>query len=130
MLKANQEASVQHRHSYLQYLEVSQKNKWHQSVFDGDSVCEKLLGLIAIESQAGKPFTVSAIMQFQNLGSPGTIHRRLERLRRAGLVEQQFKNGDRRTKYLVPTETAVLYFKTMDDVIEHVALNGREKVLA
>ena len=123
------EIAVQQHHSYLQYLEVSQKNKWHQTIFGDDSVCEKLLGLIAIESEAGKPFTVSAIMQLHHLGSPGTIHRRLEILRRAGLIEQKYKNGNRRTKYLVPTEMAAHYFKTMDDVMEHVVLNGREKVL-
>jgi DNA-binding transcriptional regulator GbsR (MarR family) len=120
---------MQHQHSYLQYLEMSQKNKWHRSLFGSDSVCEKILGLIAIKSEADKPLTISAIMQFQDLGSPGTIHRRLEVLRRAGLIEQVFKNSDRRTKYLVPTEVAASYFKTMDDVIELVALNSHEKVL-
>lgn len=118
---------MQQSNSYLQYLEQSHKSKWHQSVFAGKPICEKLLGIIAIESETGKPYTVSEIMRLKNLGSPGTIHRRLETLRRAGLVHQVFKNGDRRTKYVVPTTIANKYFKNMGNVMEQVVLTCFEK---
>ena len=111
--------------SYLQYLAQSQKTKWHQSVFAGKPVCERLLGVIAMANEKGKPYTVSEVMRLQNLGSPGTIHRRLETLRRAGLIEQIFKNEDRRTEYVVPTGMANRYFKSMDDVMEQVVLSSR-----
>lgn len=110
---------------YLHYLKQSQKTKLHQSFFAGQPICEKLLGLIAIETEAGKPYTVSEIMRLQNLGSPGTIHRRLEILRRAGLVDQVFKNGDRRTRYVVPTTFANRYFKCMGSVMEQAVLDAR-----
>ena len=109
---------------YLPELKQSQNTKLHQSFFAGQPICEKLLGLIAIETEAGKPYTVSEIMRLQNLGSPGTIHRRLEILRRAGLVDQVFKNGDRRTKYVVPTIVANKHFKNMGLVLEQVVFDA------
>jgi len=119
---------VHHTNSYLQYLAQSQKSKWHQSFFSERPICEKLLGAIAIENQKGRPYTVSEVMRLQNLGSPGTIHRRLETLRRAGLIEQIFKNDDRRTKYLVPTTLANRYFRNMDEVMQQAVLNDQAPV--
>ena len=116
--------------SYLQYLALSQKTKWHQSVFSGSPVCERLLGMIAVANEKGKPYTVSEVMRLQNFGSPGTIHRRLEKLRRAGLIEQIFKNEDRRTKYVVPTGMANRYFDSMDDVmLQAVLYSSNENVI-
>ncbi|NBO15167.1 MAG: hypothetical protein EBV20_08540 [Betaproteobacteria bacterium] len=111
------ESTVEHANSYLQYLELSQKTKMYQAMFAERPICEKLLGMIALENEAGKPYTVSEIMRLEHLGSPCTIHRRMETLREAGLIAQVYKNGDRRTKYLVPTRTASRYFKVMDHVI-------------
>lgn len=120
---------MQHTNSYLQYLAQSQKSKLHQSFFSEQPICEILLGIIAIENEKGKPLTVSEVMRLENLGSPGTIHRRLETLRRAGLIEQIFKNDDRRTKYLVPTTVANRYFKNMNAVIQQ-AVNSDQKNVA
>lgn len=113
------EFNVDRANSYFQYLELSQKSKLHQSIFAESPNCEKLLGMIALESEAGTPFTVSEVMRLEQLGSPCTIHRRMEALRKAGLIAQIQKSGDRRTKYLVPTRTASRYFKVMDHVIRN-----------
>jgi hypothetical protein len=121
------EAFVHQLNAYLQYLAKSQMTQWHQTVFAGSPICEKLLGVIAIANGKGAPYTVSEVMSLHNLGSPGTIHRRLESLRRGGLIEQIQKNEDRRTKYLVPTEMANRFFTNMDYVMEQAVLDSSVK---
>ena len=52
-------------------------------------------------------------MLLSNIASPATIHRKLNELIEAGLIEQVFEGKNRRTKYLVPTKEADAYFAKM-----------------
>ena len=64
--------------------------------------------------------TVMQTMAMQHLASPATIHRRVDVLREGLLIDMVFHKGDRRTKYLVPTELADRYFARMGELMRSV----------
>lgn len=76
-----------------------------------------LLNEIAVQHHDGKNITVTQAMLLSNIASPATIHRKLDELRAAGLIEQVFEGKNRRTKYLVPTKEADSYFAKMSKAI-------------
>ena len=61
--------------------------------------------------------SVSQAIALNKIASPATLHRKLDELREAGLIEQVFEGTDRRTKYLVPTKAVDFYFAKMSKAI-------------
>jgi DNA-binding MarR family transcriptional regulator len=49
------------------------------------------------------------------------LHRKIDDLREAGLIEQVFEGKNRRTKYLVPTPAADKYFANLGQVMTEAA---------
>ena len=82
-----------------------------------DSTALLLLNEIAVQHHEGKNITVTQAMPLSNIASPATVHRNLDELREAGLIEQVFEGKNRRTKYLVPTKEADTYFSKMSKAI-------------
>ena len=76
-----------------------------------------LLNEIALCHIDGKTMTVTQAMSLVNIASSTTIHRKLDELREAGLIEQVIEGKNRRTKFLVPTKTANAYFDMMSKAI-------------
>lgn len=77
----------------------------------------ELLEIIAVCAQRGKPLTVGNVMGFTHLSSPATLHRRLDCLLNKGMIFHTSRDGDRRTKYLVPGYHAMAYFECMADAL-------------
>lgn len=75
-----------------------------------DTTAKCLLERIACQHALDDPLTVTAAMALQDVASPATIHRKIDDLRTAGLVETEFQGDNRRTKYLTPTSKARKYF--------------------
>ena len=84
---------------------------------DIDETAKRLLEMIALRHEQGHPMTVSDAMATTSLASPATIHRKLDDLRVAGLIEQVFQANNRRTKYLAPTKAADAYFVNLGKVM-------------
>jgi DNA-binding MarR family transcriptional regulator len=112
------------KHIYLRFLSLahalrpSLTGKTHL-----DEMSKRLLEIIAVRFGQGTPMTVTDAMSQLALASPATLHRKLDDLREAGLIEQIFEGQNRRTKYLVPTPTANLYLdklgQAMCDAVAH-----------
>ena len=66
---------------------------------------------------AEKPLSVTHAMALKKLASPATLHRKIDALREAGLIEQIFVGKNRRTKYLVPTKDTHAYFAKLSKAI-------------
>jgi DNA-binding MarR family transcriptional regulator len=103
---------------YLRYLRIARaidilKKDSHVI----DSTALQLLNEIAVQHFDGKTLTVSQALAFNKIASPATLHRKLDELREAGLIQQVFEGKDRRTKYLVPTKEADAYFAKMSKAI-------------
>ena len=60
--------------------------------------------------------TVGEAMALNRLGSPATLHKKINDLWLAGLIQMNFKENNRRTKFLAPTDITHEYFRLMEDI--------------
>jgi len=103
---------------YLRFLNFSRAVDIQKTpVKNIDSTALLLLNEIAVQHHDGKNITVNEAMLLSKIASPATVHRKLDELREAGLIEQVFEGKNRRTKYLVPTKEADSYFAKMSKAI-------------
>jgi DNA-binding transcriptional ArsR family regulator len=103
---------------YLRFLHIAREVDIQKTpVKNIDSTALLLLNEIAVQHLDGKNITVTQAMLLSKIASPATIHRKLDELRAAGLIEQVFEGKNRRTKYLVPTKEADSYFAKMSKAI-------------
>ena len=87
---------------YLRFLRIARDVDVQKTpVKNIDSTALLLLNEIAVQHHEGKNITVTQAMLLSNIASPATVHRKLDELREAGLIEQVFEGKNRRTKYLV-----------------------------
>ena len=56
-----------------------------------DEVAKQLLNTIALRHADNKPLTVTEAMTMGAIASPATLHRKIDDLREAGLIEQVFE---------------------------------------
>ena len=71
-----------------------------------------LLNEIAVKDFEDQPLKVTQAMGFNALGSPVNLHRKLDELLKAGMIEFRSVGKNRRTKYLHITQAAFDYFQT------------------
>jgi DNA-binding transcriptional ArsR family regulator len=103
---------------YLRFLRIARAVEIENTpVKNIDSTALLLLNEIAVQHLDGKNITVTEAMLLSNIASPATVHRKLDELREAGLIEQVFEGKNRRTKFLVPTKEADSYFAKMSKAI-------------
>ena len=103
---------------YLRFLRIAHEVDIQKTpVKNIDSTALLLLNEIAVQHLDGKNITVTQAMLLSNIASPATIHRKIDELRAAGLIEQVFEGKNRRTKYLIPTKEAESYFAKMSKAI-------------
>lgn len=103
---------------YLRFLRLARAlNQNKNIVKDVDATAMLLLNEIAIQHLDDKPMTVTEAMTLSSIASPATIHRKLDELREAGLIEQIFEGTNRRTKFLIPTKLANAYFDKMSEAM-------------
>lgn len=101
--------------AYLKFLSHAESN-----TLPVDLTAQKLLEIIAT-CAAHEALTVTEAMNMAEVGSPATLHRKLDDLRKADLIEHRFEGEDRRTKYLYPTTKATLHFDKMGECLMTVA---------
>jgi DNA-binding MarR family transcriptional regulator len=82
-----------------------------------DSTAKALLERIACEHAQGDPLTITEAMALHDIASPATIHRKIDDLRIAGLVDTEFQGDNRRTKYLTPTPKARKFFDKVNALL-------------
>lgn len=76
-----------------------------------------LLESLALAWHQGKPLSVRQSILLEKLGSPATLHKRLTMLRAQGYIEEKAVEGDKRTKLLIPTKKALIYFESLARVM-------------
>jgi DNA-binding MarR family transcriptional regulator len=96
---------------YLRFLQISRALSLQKSAANNiDPTATLLLNEVALRDIDGKTMTVTEAMSLAYIASPATIHRKLDELIEAGLIDQVFEGKNRRTKFLIPTKTANAYF--------------------
>ena len=104
---------------YLRFIALAQAIEGSNAqVTTVDETAKQLLKVIALNHAQDKTLTVTDAMALTSLASPATIHRKLDDLREAGLIEQSFAGNNRRTKYLTPTKAADKYFSSLGEVLK------------
>jgi DNA-binding MarR family transcriptional regulator len=107
---------------YFLFLQVVKALDSHVKISNQiDATAWLLLNEIAVQHFYGTNITVSQAMSLENIASPATLHRKLDELRKAGLIDLVFEGTNRRTKFLVPTKYADAYFEKMSLAISNVA---------
>jgi DNA-binding MarR family transcriptional regulator len=103
---------------YFRFLALAQTLSAPMENTDSvDLLSQRLLEVIALRQNQGEPMTVTDAMSLRKIASPATLHRKLDQLLEARLIEQTFSDGNRRTKYLVPTKVADQYFSNLSKAI-------------
>lgn len=64
-----------------------------------------------------EPLTVTEAMSLAAVASPATIHRKIDELIVAGLIEHKQEDGNQRTKLLVPTMRAMDHYAKLGAAI-------------
>ena len=96
--------------AYFRFLKLA---KAVESLPDGvpmDANESALLEAIVLRWHEGQAMTVRDAIGLAPLGSPATLHKRVTRLRQKNMLTTYSEPGDRRAKFLVPTEQALAYF--------------------
>jgi hypothetical protein len=86
-----------------------------------DFTAEKLLDIIGC-CHFHEPLTVTEAMELQEIGSPATIHRKLDDLLIAGLIWHEQVGDNRRTKYLRLTAKAIGYYALLSEAMVNASL--------
>ncbi len=72
-----------------------------------------LLEAVVLRWHEGHPMTVRESINLSALGSPATLHKRVTRLRLKEMLATYNEPGDRRAKFLIPTERTLDYFNNL-----------------
>lgn len=119
----NSMAHQDHGQLYIQFLRCSQAV---QNIYKDNAlkpVDNHFLKEVVLRDFEGRAFSVSEALALNHLGSPATLHKRLQRLRDAGLLSVRQEDKDQRTKYLIATPLAIQYFERMGDAMQK-AIHG------
>lgn len=93
---------------YTRYLTLAQA-----ASLPVDLTAKRLLELIVMREAKGNLMTVTEAMNLVDLASPATLHRKLDDLLDAKLIDHEFEGRNRRTKYLVTTQKARAHFSKL-----------------
>lgn len=98
-----------HAVAYMRFLQLAAAIDGLPEL-DGFGANERaLFEAIALAWAQQKPLSVRQAIALEALGSPATLHKRINRLRQLGLVSDSSEPKDRRTKRLIPTDLGLAY---------------------
>jgi len=87
-------------------------------VLEGFGANERaLFDVLALAWFRDEPMTVKRAIELEHLGSRATLHKRVTCLRQLGLLAVVNKDGDRKTKYLVPSSEGLAYLGKLNQAI-------------
>ncbi|PUE48043.1 hypothetical protein B9Z47_09395 [Limnohabitans sp. 2KL-1] len=99
--------------AYLRFLQLA---KVVQALPDGQDMDANevaLLESVVLRWYENQPMTVREAIGLADLGSPATLHKRITRLREKDMLSTLNQDGDRRAKFLIPTQRTLNYFNNL-----------------
>lgn len=99
--------------AYFRFLQLAKAVESLPSGIAIDANESALLEAVVLRWHEGQPMTVREAIALANLGSPATLHKRISRLRQKELLCNISEPGDRRAKFLVPTQRALEHFHVL-----------------
>jgi hypothetical protein len=110
--------------AYLRFLQLARAL---QDLPDGsgmDANETALLEAVVLRWHAGQAMTVREAISLEQLGSPATLHKRITRLREKDMLTTFNQDGDRRAKFLVPTERTLAHFSQLGRSLQQVQVTA------
>jgi hypothetical protein len=110
---------------YIQFLNLLKALEHPPNAPDIDVTSKLILDEVAISLAKGEMLTVSDVMGLKHIGSPATLHRKLNMLIASRMVDPIFQGNNRRTKYIALTEEGEAYFRRLSDAIQMTRTSPR-----
>lgn len=105
---------------YLNFLNVLKAVNQASVSEELDPTSKLVLEEIALGVANDQPLTVSDVMRLTSIASPATLHRKLDVLLEAQLIEATFQGQNRRTKFMMLTNQGERYFRKLSEVMASV----------
>lgn len=107
--------------AYIHFLSLAANVHKPNQETDLDPNEKALLELMILQWSSGHPWTVRQAIAQAHLGSPATLHKRLNRLRTKSYCVLLDSADDRRIKYLIPGPKGMTYIESMG----HMLMNAK-----
>lgn len=104
--------------AYLRFLQLAKVIQALPSGMEMDANERALLQTVVLRWYENHPMTVREAIGLAELGSPATLHKRITRLREKDMLSTLNLEGDRRAKFLIPTERTLTYFNHLGQSME------------
>lgn len=114
------------RLTYLRFLNFIHALNGDANAPQMDLDAKKLLEVISIKQSQDTPLTVTDAMTLNHIASPATIHRKLDQLRKLGMIDTVFVGENRRSKYLVPTQKAHDFFEKLGEAMRKALASNEQ----
>ena len=108
--------------AYLRFLQLVNAFQFDNAAVEMDANERALLDVLALCWYEGQPMTVREAIALDHLGSPATLHKRITRLRQKELLIALNQEGDRRAKYLIPSEKTLDFYGYLGHNLQKVQL--------
>jgi hypothetical protein len=106
--------------AYLRFLQLAKAFQFDNEDVEMDANERALLDALALCWYEGQPMTVREAISLEHLGSPATLHKRITRLRQKELLIAFNQEGDRRAKYLIPSEKTLDFYGYLGQNLQKV----------
>ena len=106
--------------AYFRFLQLAKTFQADPSTATMDANERILLDAVALCWFEDRPMTVREAIALDYLGSPATLHKRISRLRKKDMLVAFSQEGDRRAKYLIPSEKTLKMFAEMGGNMQKV----------
>jgi len=106
--------------AYFRFLQLAKTFQADPSTMTMDANERALLDAVALRWFEESPMTVREAIALDHFGSPATLHKRISRLRKKDMLVAFNQEGDRRAKYLIPSEKTLKMFAELGDHMHKV----------
>ena len=106
--------------AYFRFLQLAKTFQADPSTAAMDANERTLLDAVALCWFEDRPMTVREAIALDYLGSPATLHKRISRLRKKDMLVAFNQEGDRRAKYLIPSEKTLKMFAELGGTMQKV----------
>jgi len=106
--------------AYFRFLQLAKAFQFENESLAMDANERALLDAVALCWFEGHPMTVREAIALDHLGSPATLHKRITRLRQKDMLLAFNQEGDRRAKYLIPSEKTLSFFDHLGHNMQRV----------
>jgi len=110
--------------AYLRFLQLARAVQELPDGSDMDANETALLEAVVLRWHEGQAMTVREAISLEQLGSPATLHKRITRLREKEMLTTFNQEGDRRAKFLIPTERTLEHFGQLGRSIQLVQVQA------